>query len=88
MKIRQGFVLREVSGRNVVVAMGKAAKDFHGMVMLNDTGKEIWNGVQQGLDEKAIAKNIAENYMVDEKHAEEDVKKMIQKMMDHGFLEQ
>lgn len=88
MKVRQGFILREVSGRNVVVAVGNAAKDFRGMIMLNDTGKEIWNGLQQGLDEKAIAKNIAGIYAVDEKRAEEDVRKMIQKMMDHGFLDQ
>ncbi len=42
MKIKKGFVLRDVAGRSVVVATGAAAKRFRGMVMLNETGKEIW----------------------------------------------
>mgnify|MGYP000829823905 CR=1 FL=1 len=42
MKIKKGFVLRDVAGRSVVVATGAAAKKFRGMIMLNDTGKEIW----------------------------------------------
>ena len=41
MKIKKGFVLRDVAGRSVVVATGAAAKKFRGMIMLNDTGKEI-----------------------------------------------
>ena len=41
MKIKKGFVLRDVAGRSVVVATGAAAKRFRGMVMLNETGKEI-----------------------------------------------
>ena len=42
MKIKKGFVLRDVAGRSVVVATGAAAKKFRGMVMLNDTGREVW----------------------------------------------
>ena len=40
MKIKKGFVLRDVAGRSVVVATGAAAQKFRGMVMLNDTGRE------------------------------------------------
>ena len=46
MKIKKGFVLRDVAGRSVVVATGTAAKKFRGMIILNDTGKDIWQGLQ------------------------------------------
>ena len=41
MKIKKGFVLRDVAGRSVVVATEAAAKKFRGMVMLNDTGRKF-----------------------------------------------
>lgn len=42
MKIKNGFVLRDVGGQAVVIAVGEASKTFHGMINLNVTGKEIW----------------------------------------------
>lgn len=37
MKIRSGFILREVLGSPMVVATGDAARNFHGMIKLNET---------------------------------------------------
>lgn len=49
MKIKDGFVLREVAGQAVVIAVGEASKEFHGMINLNATGKLVWQGIEQGL---------------------------------------
>ena len=38
MKIKEGFVLRELGGQHIVVALGKASKKFNGIVYLHDTG--------------------------------------------------
>ena len=32
MKINEGFVLREVAGQAVVIAVGEASEKFHGMI--------------------------------------------------------
>lgn len=58
MKIKKGFVLRDVAGRSVVVATGAAAKKFRGMIMLNDTGKEIWIRLQKGMDQEEIIRSM------------------------------
>ena len=42
MKIKDGFMLRKVGGQNVVVAVGKASRDFNGIIRLNDTGRFLW----------------------------------------------
>ena len=39
MRIKEGFVLREVAGQAMVIATGEASKEFHGMVKLNESGK-------------------------------------------------
>ena len=86
MRIKNGFVLREVAGQAMVIATGEASKDFHGMIKLNDTGKEIWLGLQEGLTEEQIAINLQEKYEVDAAQAGEDVKAFVDKMKEAGFL--
>ena len=38
MKIKEGFILRNVAGSFVVVPVGDATIDFNGMMNLNETG--------------------------------------------------
>ena len=52
MRIKEGFVLREVAGQAMVIATGEASKEFHGMVKLNESGKIIWKGLMDGLTEQ------------------------------------
>lgn len=86
MRIKNGFVLREVAGQAMVIATGEASKDFHGMIKLNDTGKEIWTGLQEGLTEEEIALKLQGKYEVDAAQAGEDVKAFVDKMKEAGFL--
>ena len=43
MKIKDGFVLEEVGGSYLAVAVGELAGSFNGMVRLNGTGAFLWN---------------------------------------------
>ncbi len=86
MRIKSGFVLREVAGQNMVIATGEASKDFHGMIKLNSTGKEIWQGLQEGLSESEIAKKLQEIYEVEETQALQDIEEFIGQMLEMGFV--
>ena len=86
MRIKKGFVLREVAGQNMVIATGEASKDFHGMIKLNNTGKEIWQGLQEGLSEIQIAKGLQEKYQIEAEKAEQDTKELNEKMLEMGFV--
>ena len=86
MKIKEGFVLRDVAGQAVVIAVGKASERFHGMINLNDTGKCIWMGIQEGLTEQEIIKKITDQYEVEQESAAHDVRQMIQKMYEVGVI--
>ena len=43
MKIKDGFVLEEVGGSYLAVAVGTLTGSFNGMVRLNGTGAFLWN---------------------------------------------
>ena len=53
MKIKQGFILREVAGSYLVVAVGEAVKRFNGVINLNETGAFLWR-----LLEKEVRKKV------------------------------
>ncbi len=86
MRIKKGFVLREVAGQAMVIATGEASKDFHGMIKLNDTGKDIWQGLIDGLSADQIVATIRGKYEVEQDKAAQDVSEFIQKMEEMGFL--
>lgn len=86
MRIKNGFVLREVAGQIMVIATGEASKDFHGMIKLNLTGKVIWFALQEGLSAEEIAKRLQEQFDVDFEKALRDTQAFLQQMEDKGFL--
>jgi len=90
MKIKEGFVIRKVAGKFVVVATGQASRKFHGMVKLNETGRIIWEGIADGKTEEEIVNILAEKSGAkteeDRAYIADDVKSMIKEMTDAGFL--
>ena len=87
MKIKAGFVVRQVGGENVVVPVGAMSKQFHGMINLNETGAFLWNFYTQNhtVDE-GVAALLAE-YDVEEEIARADVETFVETIMNNGFAE-
>ena len=88
MKIKEGFVLRRVLDEAVVVAVGKASREFHGMVKLNDSGADIWQWVSEGKTEEETALCLAEKYELAQEKARADVKSMLSQMLAAGLMEE
>lgn len=86
MRIKDGFVLRDVAGQAVVIATGEASRSFHGMVKLNSTGKLIWEGIAQGRSEQEIADSLVAAYEVAPEQAQADVAAFAARMQEAGFL--
>ena len=87
MKIKNGFVVREVGGENVVVPVGEMSKVFHGMINLNETGAFLWKFFSE---EHTVAEGVAAllaEYEVDEATACADVEKFAETIKNHGFVE-
>lgn len=80
MKIKDGFILREVAGNTIVVAVGDAVKEFNGVINLNETGALLWKTMEKGADEQALVDALLAEYEVDRETAEKDVKAFIEKL--------
>ena len=86
MKIKEGYVLRNVAGEYIVMNIGGDTSLNH-MITLNETGALIWNGIADGKSESDIAELIVSQYEVDTETAASDIKKFIDKMNGAGVLE-
>ena len=87
MKIKEGYKLRKMCGTSIVVAVGKNASDFNGMVTLNESGEMLWERLLTGADEADLIKLLVDEYGVDEKTAADDVNEFISKIKGEGFVE-
>jgi hypothetical protein len=86
MKVREGFVLRQVADATIVVPSGKASLDFNGMITLNDTGAFLWKLLEQGADEETMVKAMLSEYEVDEETARAGIKRFTGKLEKEGLL--
>ncbi len=86
MKINDGFMLRNVAGKNIVVAVGEAAMDFDGMISLNETGAFLWKILEDGADYDTLLNKLLDEYDIDEETAKKDIDAFIKRALDEGFL--
>ncbi len=87
MKIKNGFILREVAGSFIVVAVGEAVKSFNGVINLNETGALLWKTLAEGSDEDGLVKALLSEYDVEEGVARADAKAFIAKLEEAGLVE-
>lgn len=77
MKIKEGFVLRNICGDYVVIAVGKQTLDFQGIIKLNETGAFLWEKLQQDCTAEELLAAMQAEYAVDEATAREDIRAFI-----------
>ena len=86
MKIKEGFLLHQVSGQTVVLPTG-GDLDLNMMITLNETGAFLWEHLQNETDAEALVKALLGEYDVDEATARSCVEAFVKKLEDNGFLE-
>ena len=88
MKIKSGFVAREVAGQSIVVALGEASKTFNGMIKLNGTGRLIWDMLADGKTKDEIVDRFVAEYDVERSVADKDVTVFIETLQGADILEE
>ena len=88
MKIKAGFVVREVAGKTVAVSVGAGQGAFRGMITLNGTAAFLWDALKEETTEAALADALKEAYEVDDAVALADVKTFISKLREAGLLDE
>ena len=86
MKIKYGYVLREVAGSYVVIPVGENAADFNGVISLNEVGAFLWDKLKDDTDENALLAAVTAEYDVDEMTARSDIAAFLSKVREQGLL--
>ena len=89
MKIKKGFVLREVCAQKVVVAEGTGTVDFGKLLSLNGTAEFLWNAaVNQGdFTNESLVDALCGEYNVDNATVTKDVENIVAKWKQLGIIE-
>lgn len=88
MKIRDGFVVRDIGGKTFVVAVGELSKKFSCMITLNETGKLIWQTLENGATNEEVVDKILSVYEdADRETVEKDVALFIERLAKDNILE-
>jgi hypothetical protein len=89
MRIKKGFVLREVCGERVIIGEGLGAINFGKMLALNETAAWLWKQAQNMGDFtiEALAERLCEEYDVTPDEAKADVADIINEWQQVGVTE-
>ena len=89
MKIKDGFVLEEVGGSYLAVAVGELAGSFNGMVRLNGTGAFLWKLLsEKNLTREELAGELVKAYAdVTERDVLDGVVAFEKKLREAGIIE-
>lgn len=85
MKLKDGFILRQVAGEHVVISVG-ADVDLNGMITLNDTGCTLWKRLEQEAQMSDLTAALLEEYEVDEQTAQAAAARFVEKLKELNLL--
>ena len=80
MKIKDGFIMNRVGSQHVVVPVGDASVERHGMVRLNDTGAFLWERLGADTTPEELIQVLQEEYAVADDVARADVAAFLGKL--------
>ncbi len=87
MKIKDGFVLRQISDNYMVVPLGTQVKGFASIIKLNESGAFLWSLLSEDKTTDELVKAVISEYDVDETTATRSIEKFIAKLSDADILE-
>ena len=85
MKLKDGFLMRQVAGQTVVLPCGDEL-DLNLMITLNETGAFLWERLTEETTEDALVAALLSEYDCDEVTAKQAVAGFVKKLDDHGVL--
>ena len=89
MRIKEGFVLRNIVGESVVIGEGLAQINFNKMVCLNSSAAYLWKEVEgKEFSKENLASLLVKEYEIDEELAAKDAATIAQKWIEAGVVEE
>lgn len=88
MKIKEGFLLRQVGDNHIVVPVGTQMVDFRCIITLNETGAFIWKQLQNSCTKEDIVSALLAEYDVSAELAAADVDVYLTALREKDLLDE
>lgn len=88
MKIKPGFVLRNIAGEHIVMPTGKNISAFDGTIVLNDVAAFVWETLQQECSREELLQAILSEFDVDRPRAETDLDALLNTLRGYQVIEE
>ena len=88
MKIKDGYILKDVAGEKIVIATGEQKLNFNGVMTFNSVGADVFNMLDGTNSVEDIANKISQDYGVSVERVKTDVKNLIKKIKEHNLLDE
>lgn len=86
MKIKDGFIIREIAGTWIVVPIRQRVVEFNGLLTLSETGVFLWHYLDKESTKEDLVSAIVEDYDIDELTANSDVEEFINQLKEKELL--
>jgi len=86
MKRKSGYVLREIGGQKIAVAVGDRAREFHGMITMTESGALLWDALAEEQTEETLVQKLLSVYDVSPDEAAADVRAFVLRLRKAGLL--
>ena len=88
MKIKNGFVLREMCGENIVAAEGLEHINFNKLISLNSTAAFLWKALEgKEFTQEDMAQLLVDEYGIDRELAMTDSGNLMKSWAEAGIAE-
>ena len=88
MKIKEGFLLRQVGGNNVVVPVGAQSVDFRCIITLNEVGAFLWQKMAADCTIESLVEALLSEYDVTADIATADVERFVSSLREKNLLDE
>ncbi len=87
MKRNNDFALHSVDGQDLLIPLGAKVLDMNGLVVLNSTGRYVWDLLAEDHTLDDLVKVVVEHFDVEHDRASADVSAFVEDLKRQGGIE-
>ena len=87
MKRKNDFLIQNIGGQDLLVPLGAKVIDLNGIIVLNFTGRYIWELLAENCSLDDLVEALEEHFVVDSQRARIDVQAFVSEISKWDAIE-